>query len=117
VVDMRTIALERRFEEILGWDSFFFLTAEDQRHMFAVFAAHAAPSAFLMFTTGTAYDEAMGSIGEIPCIMPASIEQNTRHCWITTVSRWWSTWSKILPQGDEPSGWLIQLSAPEPASS
>ncbi len=60
MADMRTIALERRFEGILSWDSFFFLTAPDQRRMFAVFAAHAAPSAVLMFTTGPAYGEAIG---------------------------------------------------------
>jgi predicted TPR repeat methyltransferase len=60
VADMRTIALQRRFDGILGWDSFFFLTAEEQRHMFAVFAAHAAPSGFLMFNTGTEYGEAIG---------------------------------------------------------
>jgi SAM-dependent methyltransferase len=60
VADMRTLALERRFAGILAWDSFFFLTAEDQRHLFSVFAAHAAPSAFLMFTTGPAAGEAIG---------------------------------------------------------
>ena len=60
VADMRTLALERRFQGILAWDSFFFLTAEDQRHMFAVFAAHATPSAFLMFTTGPTFGEAIG---------------------------------------------------------
>jgi trans-aconitate methyltransferase len=60
VADMRTLTLQRRFEGILGWDSFFFLTAEDQRNMFGVFAAHMAPSAFLMFNTGTRYGEAIG---------------------------------------------------------
>ncbi|HLY32366.1 MAG TPA: class I SAM-dependent methyltransferase [Ktedonobacterales bacterium] len=60
VADMRTIELERRFDGILGWDSFFFLTAEAQRHMFTVFATHAAPSAFLMFNTGTEHGVAIG---------------------------------------------------------
>lgn len=60
VSDMRAIALGRRFDGILGWDSFFFLPHDDQRNMFKVFAAHAAPSAFLMFNTGTEYGEAMG---------------------------------------------------------
>ncbi|GHO90508.1 methyltransferase [Reticulibacter mediterranei] len=57
---MQAITLHRRFDGILGWDSFFFLTHDDQRNMFKVFAAHAAPSAFLMFNTGTEHGEAIG---------------------------------------------------------
>jgi trans-aconitate methyltransferase len=57
---MQTVALHRQFDGILGWDSFFFLTHDDQRTMFKVFAAHAAPSAFLMFNTGVEYGEAIG---------------------------------------------------------
>ena len=60
VSDMRRVALHRRFDGILGWDSFFFLTSDDQRKMFKVFAAHAAPSAFLMFNTGVEHGEAIG---------------------------------------------------------
>jgi len=58
---MQSVALHRRFDGILGWDSFFFLTHEEQRTMFKVFAAHAAPSAFLMFNTGPAHGEAIGT--------------------------------------------------------
>ncbi|MBN9262953.1 MAG: SAM-dependent methyltransferase, partial [Hyphomicrobium sp.] len=43
------------------WDSFFHLTVEDQRAMFAIFRAHAAPGAALMFTSGPAHGEAIGS--------------------------------------------------------
>jgi 2-polyprenyl-3-methyl-5-hydroxy-6-metoxy-1,4-benzoquinol methylase len=57
---MQSVALHRRFDGILGWDSFFFLTHDDQRKMFKVFAAHAAPSAFLMFNTGSEHGEAIG---------------------------------------------------------
>lgn len=57
---MQTVALHRRFDGIIGWDSFFFLTHDDQRNMFKVFAAHAAPSAFLMFNTGPEHGEAIG---------------------------------------------------------
>ena len=42
VADMRCLALGRRFGGILAWDSFFHLTQDDQRAMFAIFAAHAA---------------------------------------------------------------------------
>jgi hypothetical protein len=60
VSDMRAIALHRRFDGILSWDSFFFLKHDDQRNMFKVFAAHSAPSAFLLFNTGPQHGEAIG---------------------------------------------------------
>lgn len=61
VADMRRLALGRRFGGLIAWDSFFHLTPEDQRGMFKVFAAHAAPGAALMFTSGPAHGEAIGS--------------------------------------------------------
>jgi ubiquinone/menaquinone biosynthesis C-methylase UbiE len=61
VADMRRLDLGARFGGILAWDSFFHLTAEDQRAMFAIFRAHAAPGAALMFTSGPAQGEAIGS--------------------------------------------------------
>jgi hypothetical protein len=48
-------------QRILAWDSFFHLCHDDQRRMFPVFRAHAAPSASLMFTSGLAHGEAMGT--------------------------------------------------------
>lgn len=61
VADMRRLALGRGFDGLLAWDSFFHLTAEDQRAMFSIFADHAAPGAALMFTSGPAEGEALGS--------------------------------------------------------
>ncbi len=60
VADMRSLALGSRFDGILAWDSFFHLTSDDQRAMFAVFRAHAAPGAALMVTTGPAHGVAIG---------------------------------------------------------
>ena len=60
VSDMREVALGRRFQGILGWDSYFFLPPDDQARMFEVFATHAAPGAILMFNTGTALGSAIG---------------------------------------------------------
>lgn len=60
VADMRGLALGRRFDALLAWDSFFHLTAADQRAMFPLFAAHAGPAAALMFTSGPAAGEAIG---------------------------------------------------------
>ncbi|MFN3145904.1 MAG: class I SAM-dependent methyltransferase [Paracoccaceae bacterium] len=60
--DMRALDLDRRFDAILAWNSFFHLSATDQRAMFAVFAAHAAPGAALMFTCGPDAGEATGQV-------------------------------------------------------
>jgi trans-aconitate methyltransferase len=60
VGDMRELALGRRFAGVLAWDSFFHLPMDDQRAMFPRFAAHAAPGAPLMFTSGQAAGEAVG---------------------------------------------------------
>jgi trans-aconitate methyltransferase len=66
VADMRTLSLGRRFDGLIAWDSFFHLTAEDQRAMFSVFAAHAAPKATLMFTSGPHHGEAIGAFQDEP---------------------------------------------------
>ena len=59
--DMRSLALGRRFDGILAWDSLFHLGHDDQRGMFPVLGAHAAPGAALLFTSGPAHGVAMGS--------------------------------------------------------
>ncbi|GGL62749.1 methyltransferase [Wenxinia marina] len=64
--DMRRLDLGRQFDAILAWDSFFHLSAADQRGMFATFAAHAAPGAALMFTSGTEAGTAIGEVGGRP---------------------------------------------------
>jgi SAM-dependent methyltransferase len=61
VGDMRELALGRRFDGLLAWHSFFHLSPDDQRAMFTRFAAHAAPGAVLMFTSGHDAGEAIGS--------------------------------------------------------
>jgi trans-aconitate methyltransferase len=60
VADMRALELDRRFEGVIAWHSFFHLRAEDQRAMFPIFAAHAAPGALLTFTSGPVAGVAMG---------------------------------------------------------
>jgi trans-aconitate methyltransferase len=60
VGDMRSLDLGRRFEGVLAWHSFFHLSPDDQRPMFARFAAHAGPGAPLMFTSGPEHGTAIG---------------------------------------------------------
>jgi SAM-dependent methyltransferase len=62
VADMRTLSLQRAFQGILAWDSFFHLTPDNQHRMFAIFRDHAAPGAALMFTSGPARGEAIGAL-------------------------------------------------------
>jgi predicted TPR repeat methyltransferase len=64
--DMRGLNLGQRFDGIIAWDSFFHLSPDAQRGMFAVFAAHATPGAALMFTSGPAAGEAWGAVGGEP---------------------------------------------------
>ncbi len=64
--DMRGLDLGRRFDVILAFNSFFHLCPADQRAMFPVFAAHAAPAARLLFTSGPSAGEAMGRVGDSP---------------------------------------------------
>jgi 2-polyprenyl-3-methyl-5-hydroxy-6-metoxy-1,4-benzoquinol methylase len=60
VGDMRSLALRRRFDSILAWHSLFHLAPGDQEAMFPIFAAHAAPGAILMFTSGDERGESIG---------------------------------------------------------
>jgi hypothetical protein len=57
---------KRRRGSIDSCDSFFHLRMDDQRAMFPRFAAHAAPGAPLMFTSGPAQGEAIGSFAGEP---------------------------------------------------
>lgn len=61
MADMRALSLDRCFDGVLAWDSFFHLSPDDQRRMFPMFQKHAAPGAALMFTSGPSYGEAIGS--------------------------------------------------------
>ncbi len=66
IADMRTVSLERTFNGILAWDSFFHLCPDDQRALFAVFRIHSSSRAALMFTSGPSEVVAMGTFaGEL----------------------------------------------------
>ncbi|EHQ30540.1 class I SAM-dependent methyltransferase [Mucilaginibacter paludis] len=61
--DMRLLNLNRRFDAIVAWHSFFHLPAADQPAMFALFAQHLNPDGILLFTSGTEHGEAWGLNG------------------------------------------------------
>ena len=60
--DMRTLALGRRFDAIIAWDSFFHLDQDEQRAMFPVFQHHIEPGGMLLFTSGPEAGAAIGSM-------------------------------------------------------
>jgi SAM-dependent methyltransferase len=62
VADMRSLSLDRRFGGLIAWDSFFHLAHGQQRQMFPVFRDHARPGAPLLFTSGPAFGEAIGTL-------------------------------------------------------
>lgn len=61
VADMRELSLDRRFDGLIAWDSFFHLGHDDQRRMFPLFRQHATEGAALLFTSGPGHGEAIGS--------------------------------------------------------
>ena len=62
VADMRALRLQRLFDGLLAWDSFFHLPPTAQRAMFPVFREHAKPGSALMFTSGPTCGEAIGAL-------------------------------------------------------
>lgn len=58
-VDLRDLDLDERFDAIIAWDSLFHLSPGAQRTAIAMFGAHAAPRASLLFNSGGAHGEAI----------------------------------------------------------
>ncbi len=81
--DMRTLDLGERFDAILAWDSFFHLSPDDQRAMFAIFARHAAPKAALVFTSGPNAGESWGHAAGAP-VYHASLDAHDYDALLTT---------------------------------
>lgn len=62
-VDMRELSLDKKFDAIIAWHSFFHLPPEDQVPMFGVFKAHLNNGGVLLFTSGKEYGESWGMNG------------------------------------------------------
>ena len=61
--DMRFLNLNKKFDAIIAWHSFFHLPASDQPAMFQRFEEHLNPNGILLFTSGTKNGEAWGING------------------------------------------------------
>jgi SAM-dependent methyltransferase len=66
VADMRSLGPAGRFGGLIAWDSFFHLDHAEQRLMFPVFRDCALAGAPLMFTSGPAFGEAIGTLDGEP---------------------------------------------------
>ncbi len=64
--DMRHLELGEAFAAVIGWDSFFHLTADEQRATLPRLARHVAPGGGLLLTVGPAEGEAWGEVGGEP---------------------------------------------------
>ena len=63
LADMRTLDFPERFDGIIGWDSFFHLTPDEQRACLPRLAKHLAPGGTLMVTVGPEAGEVTGTVG------------------------------------------------------
>ncbi|MHB2165800.1 class I SAM-dependent methyltransferase [Alsobacter sp. R-9] len=66
VGDMRRLQLEERFHAIVGWDSFFHLTPDEQRALLPRLVEHLQPGGGLLLTVGPAAGEPVGSVAGQP---------------------------------------------------
>lgn len=64
--DMRDLPLRGKFFGLIAWHSLFHLRPEDQRPMFETFSRLCHPGAALMFTSGTAHGDAIGTFENQP---------------------------------------------------
>jgi len=62
--DMRHLALGKRYDAIIAWNSVFHLEKSAQRQMFAIFRDHLLPGGRVLVTTGAGDGEALGHVGD-----------------------------------------------------
>ena len=62
--DMRRLDLPERFDGIVGWNSFFHLTQDEQRETLKLLAAHLKPNGAMMLTVGPEAGEVGGHVGD-----------------------------------------------------
>jgi len=76
--DMRALNLNRQFDGILGWDSFFHLTPAEQRTTLPKITAHLAPKGALLVSVGPQAGEVTGHVGGEPVYHASLSEEEYR---------------------------------------
>jgi trans-aconitate methyltransferase len=107
VADMRSLDLGRCFDGLIAWHSFFHLRAEDQRAMFPIFAAHAAPGALLTFTSGPLAGVAMGEWQGEP-LFHDSLAQDEYRALLAANGFEILRFTAGIPIADGPTVWLAR---------
>lgn len=105
--DMRALALKRTFDAVIAWDSFFHLSAEDQRQTLPRLAAHLRPNGWLLFTTGPKASEVWGAVAGEP-VWHASLDPAEYAALLTAQGL---TCTAFRPEDPETAGhsvWLAQ---------
>ena len=64
--DLRHLDLDETFDGVIGWDSFFHLTPQEQRTTLVRLASHLEPGGALMLTVGPEAGEVAGCVGDEP---------------------------------------------------
>jgi SAM-dependent methyltransferase len=111
VGDMRALDLGRRFDGILAWYSFFHLHFDDQRAMFPRFAAHAAPGAALIFSSGPVHGEAIGEWQGEP-LYHASLSPEEYRTLLEANGFELVSFRAGIPVADGPSVWMARQISP-----
>ncbi len=62
VMDMRELALDKQFDGIAAWDSFFHLKPDEQRGTLQRFIQHLRPGGALLLTVGHEAGEVLGTV-------------------------------------------------------
>jgi trans-aconitate methyltransferase len=62
--DMRRLNLGQTFYGVIGWNSFFHLTRDEQRSTLVLLASHLGPGGALMLTVGPEAGEVTGHVGD-----------------------------------------------------
>lgn len=62
VTDLRKLALNKRFDGIIAWDSFFHLNPDEQRDVLQLFLSHLEPGGVLLLTVGPEPGEVLGMV-------------------------------------------------------
>lgn len=66
IQDMRKLDLPHTFAGIIGWNSFFHLTRDEQRNLLPCLAGYLLPGGALLLTVGPSESEVAGMVGNDP---------------------------------------------------
>ena len=108
--DMRALDLPETFDGILGWNSFFHLTQDEQRQTLPRIAAHLRPGGILMLTVGPEAGERPGHVGNDAIyhasLSPAEYEQRLAQGGMSILS--------FVPEDTDCNGHTILLARKAP---